>query len=256
MISILVVSHSRPLAEAAAALASEMVPAEDGLRIGVAAGIDTPDGPAYGTDAAAVAQAITTYDSPEGVLVLMDIGSSVLSAQLALEFLEEEEIADRVLLCSAPLVEGLLAAAVAAAGGATLERAAAQARAGLFAKQYQVADVSTSDADPAPAGATRNRPPASDDDPWTTCEVEVTSPVGLHLRPVGRIVALVLEHEAEVRVSNLDTGQGPLPADSLADMLSLAADCGHRLRFEARGPRADDVLDAIAALAGTGFGDS
>lgn len=243
MISIVVVCHSRPLAEAAVALARQMIASGGGPSIGVAAGIDSPEGAAYGTDAGAVAEALTTYDSPDGVLVLMDIGSSVLSAQLALEFLDPEHAA-RVRLCSAPLVEGLVPAVVAAAGGGSLERAAAEARAGLAAKQQQVGDV----AGTAPGRSDRQGS-------RQVREVPVTSPTGLHLRPAAVLVHLVQTFDAQVRVSGPGEDEGPVGADSIAELLTLGAAYGDLLRFEATGPQAAEALDAIEVLAATGFED-
>ena len=97
MIGVVVVAHSRALAEAAVALAGEMVPADAPLRVAVAAGVD--DG-GIGTDATAVASAIGAVDGPDGVLVLLDLGSAVLSAELAVELLPPE-IGARVRLSAA-----------------------------------------------------------------------------------------------------------------------------------------------------------
>ena len=55
--------------------------------IAIAAGLDETT---FGTDAMAVSEAITSADSPDGVLVLLDLGSAVLSAELALEFVDPE----------------------------------------------------------------------------------------------------------------------------------------------------------------------
>ena len=129
-VGLVVVSHSRPLADAAVALARQMLPGRD-LAIEVAAGTD--DG-GLGTDAVAVSEAITAADSGAGVVVLMDLGSAVLSAETALELLDDE-VRDRVLLSPAPLVEGLVGAVVVAAGGADRDRVAAEALLGLAPKQ-------------------------------------------------------------------------------------------------------------------------
>src|ERR687895_1014995 len=112
LVGLVVVSHSRALADGAVALAREMAPAE--LAIEVAAGLDETT---FGTDAVAIATAIGAADSGAGVVVLMDLGSAVLSAELALDLLDDPDARDRVLLCPAPLVEGLVVAAVTAAGG-------------------------------------------------------------------------------------------------------------------------------------------
>jgi phosphoenolpyruvate---glycerone phosphotransferase subunit DhaM len=125
-----VVSHSRALADAAVELARQMLPGRP-LAIEVAAGTD--DG-GLGTDAVAISAAITAADAGAGVVVLMDLGSAVLSAETALELLDDE-LRDRVVLSPAPLVEGLVGAAVVAAGGADRDRVAGEALLGLAPKQ-------------------------------------------------------------------------------------------------------------------------
>ena len=84
LVGLVVVSHSRALGEAAVALAREMAPGE--LAIEVAAGLDETT---FGTDAVAIATAIGAADSGRGVVVLMDLGSAVLSAELALDLLDD-----------------------------------------------------------------------------------------------------------------------------------------------------------------------
>jgi dihydroxyacetone kinase phosphotransfer subunit len=128
-VGIVVVSHSRALAEAAVDLALEMIRGQP-QPIAIAAG--TADG-RFGTNAAQVAEAITSVSSGDGVLVLMDLGSAVLSAELAVELLPPG--LGPVRLCAAPFVEGLLVAVVTAAGGADLSTVAAEADGVLAAKR-------------------------------------------------------------------------------------------------------------------------
>ena len=78
MIGIVVVSHSPALAHAAVDLARQMV-SGDGPVIEVAAGA----GGRLGTDATDVAAALSRAASPDGVLVLMDLGSAVLARERA-----------------------------------------------------------------------------------------------------------------------------------------------------------------------------
>ncbi|MGY1836545.1 dihydroxyacetone kinase phosphoryl donor subunit DhaM [Blastococcus sp. SYSU DS0510] len=129
-VGIVVVSHSRPLAEAAVELARQMLP-NSTVAIEVAAGTD--DG-GLGTDAVAVSTAIAAADTGDGVVVLMDLGSAVMSAETALELLDDD-VRARVVLSAAPLVEGLVGAAVIAAGGADRDRVAAEAARGLAPKE-------------------------------------------------------------------------------------------------------------------------
>ena len=128
MIGIVVVSHSRALADAVVELATQMTP-DDGPTVSVAAGADG----GLGTDATAVAEALAEAASPDGVLVLMDLGSAVMSAELAIELADLDGV--EVRLSPAPLVEGLVAAVVRAAGGADLATVAREAESALKPKQ-------------------------------------------------------------------------------------------------------------------------
>lgn len=242
MIGIVVVSHSRALAEAAVGLAREMVTG-DGPVIAVAAGLDATT---FGTDATAVAEAITTADSPDGVLVLLDLGSALLSAELALEFLDPD-VQERVLLTSAPLVEGLVAAVVLASTGAPIDAVASEARNGLVAKQEHLGDT------PSPGAATST--PDDAGEPEQGVEVTVANEHGLHARPAARLVGLVRSFDAQVTLTDLTTGRGPVDAGSLSLVATLDVRQGHQLRIGASGPAAAEALDAVRALAAQGFGD-
>ena len=129
-VGLVVVSHSRALADAAVELARGMLPGRD-LAVAVAAG-DVDGG--LGTDATEIAEAMTAVDSGEGVVVLMDLGSAVLSAETALDLLDDEA-RERVVLSPAPLVDGLVGAVVTAAAGASRAQVAAEALRGLAPKQ-------------------------------------------------------------------------------------------------------------------------
>ncbi len=129
MVGVVAVSHSRPLADAAVALARQM--AGPRVRIEVAAGLADD---VLGTDAVAVAAAMAAADDGDGVLVLMDLGSAVLSADLARELVDDATRA-RVVLSPGPFVEGLVVAAVAASTGAPLAEVAEQAGDALSVKR-------------------------------------------------------------------------------------------------------------------------
>ena len=102
------------------------------MRLETAGGLNMPDHP-IGTDAVLVMEAIDRAWSDDGVLVLMDLGSAVLSAEMALDLMPEERRSN-VLLCEAPIVEGAVAAAVTAKLGASLDRVAREARGGWPAR--------------------------------------------------------------------------------------------------------------------------
>jgi dihydroxyacetone kinase phosphotransfer subunit len=118
LVGIVIVAHSRELAEALKRFAAHVVHRE--LPIAAAGGVDDAQNP-YGTDAMAIRDAVHSVIGGDGVVVLMDMGSSLLSAEVALDFLPEE-LRGRVRLCGAPLVEGVIAAGVRRGAGAARGR--------------------------------------------------------------------------------------------------------------------------------------
>ncbi len=128
-----VVSHSAKVAEGVVEMAAQMA---GGVRIRAAGG--TEDG-AIGTDATLIAGAISDADEGDGVLVIVDLGSAVLSAQLAIEELIDDERRGRVRIADAPLVEGAIIAAIQASTGSSLEEvdAAAHGAASMSKTQGQ-----------------------------------------------------------------------------------------------------------------------
>ncbi len=133
-VGIVVVSHSRPLARAAVELAEQMVPnSQPPVRI--AAGLDETT---LGTDAAAVSSALEELAGCSGILVLVDLGSSILSAEMACEFVDPD-LSAKVRISPGPLVEGLVVAVVTASTGADLDTVADQAAKALLPKQQQLA---------------------------------------------------------------------------------------------------------------------
>ena len=115
MIGIVVVTHSAQLADGIKELAEQM--SNGSVKIAAAGG---GPGGSLGTNAEKIRAAIEAVYSPDGVLVLMDLGSAVMSSEVALETLDPEQ-AKRVLLSNAPLVEGAVVAAVEGSTGKSLE---------------------------------------------------------------------------------------------------------------------------------------
>jgi phosphoenolpyruvate---glycerone phosphotransferase subunit DhaM len=112
-VGLVVVSHSVRIAEGTAELAGQM--AGEGVRIVAAGGLE--DG-TIGTDAARIAEAIQAADAGAGVVVLVDLGSAVLSTVTALELLGDP---GNVRLSRGPIVEGAVIAAVQASTGSSLD---------------------------------------------------------------------------------------------------------------------------------------
>lgn len=125
MVGIVVVSHSKNLAQEIINFSMQMAQAD--IKVINAGG--TSDG-RFGTDATKIMDAIQQSDDKDGVLILVDLGSAIMSAEMAMDFLDED-LKQRVLIADAPIVEGCIAAVSQASIGASLEEvknAAEQAR--------------------------------------------------------------------------------------------------------------------------------
>ena len=128
-VGIVLVSHSRALAEAALDLARRLIVAVD-VPVELAAGL--ADGE-LGTDPGAVVSAVERLaDRCDGVLVLADLGSGIMSVEMALEML------DPAVASAAPFVEGLLGAYGAAGIGKDLSAVVTEVDGAAEAKRFQV----------------------------------------------------------------------------------------------------------------------
>lgn len=237
MIGIVVVSHSRALAEAAVELASQMAP-DGGPTVVFAGGAAG----GLGTDATEVAEALSAAASPDGVLVLMDLGSAIMSAELAVELAGLDDVAVR--LSAAPVVEGLVAAVVRAAGGADLDTVAREAEQALRPKREALGG-------PAPEGQQNQESVAPDPD-GASIVLTLVNPVGLHARPAAQLAAALGQLDAEVVVSS--HGRHADGASSL-EMLTLGAGKGDEITVSATGAEAQRALDTTREMVVKGFGE-
>ncbi|WP_028049206.1 dihydroxyacetone kinase phosphoryl donor subunit DhaM [Cellulomonas sp. URHD0024] len=224
-VALVLVSHSRALAEGAAELAGQMAP--DVLLIAAGGMDDGGIGTSY--DAVEAALATATADGGSAV-VLTDLGSAVLTAESVLE-LADPGVVERVRLADAPFVEGAVAAAVTANGGADLDTvlASAQAAGGLFAGSAAAPQETLAD------GAVR-------------ATVTVRNPLGLHARPAAVLARMLAGYEAKVQV---DGANGA----SVLALMKLGATQGHELVVVAEGPQAADAVTAFVEAVEGGFGE-
>jgi phosphocarrier protein FPr len=243
-VGLVIVSHSAKLAEGVVELAREM--GGEDVVIEAAGGMADPPG-AMGTDAMVVMEALERASSGDGVLVLMDLGSALMSAEMAVEMAGDDV---RVVLASAPLVEGAVAAAAAARVGSGLDEVAAEARGALRAKAEQLGDGAEVEDDAGAAGAEAGLAADAEE-----LRIVVGNRLGLHARPAARFVGAAAGADATVEVTNETSGRGPVSARSLTALATLGVKQGHEILVRASGPEARRALGAIQALADDNFGD-
>jgi len=239
LVSIVLVSHSTELSTAVKALADQQI--QGRASIVAVGGSDNPFQP-FGTDPIAITEAIQSVYSDDGVLVLMDLGSAVISGQVALDLLEPVQRA-HVRLSSGPFVEGAMAAAVQASIGMSLDAVVREAEEAMQAKAVVLHDlVETADdlqpvrlPQPTETLATRT----------ASADVIVVNAAGLHFGPAARFIQTAAQFRAEVSVTNLTTDAGPAPASRFNRLLSLGIEKDHLIRIEATGADADEVVDVL-----------
>jgi PTS hybrid protein len=118
MVGLVLVSHSATLAAGLKELIAQLAP-----DVTVVAAAGTDDG-RIGTSPDAVTAALGQADTGDGVVVIPDLGSAVLSVRVALDDAPDP----KTVLVDAPFVEGAVSAAVTAGTGATLDEVVAAAK--------------------------------------------------------------------------------------------------------------------------------
>lgn len=223
-VGIVFVSHSAKIGEGLVELARQMAPTS----ALVAAG-GTDEG-GIGTSFTKVSEGIAEADSGEGVAILCDLGSAILTAESALDFLDDDQ-RERVSIVDAPLVEGGVAAAVTAETGGDL---AAVVRAALSARSF----VAEPQAEPPPGQAQHT----------VTRTVTLLNKDGLHARPAAEFVQLASTFDAEVTVNGRD-------AKSLLGIMGLGLNKGAAVEISSSGDQAEAAVDALVRLIGSRFGE-
>ena len=242
MVSIVIVSHSATLANGVYELAMQMV--QNTVSIALAGGMDDEENP-IGTDPLKVMSAIESVYSEDGVVVLMDLGSALLSTETALDFLPEEMQA-HIHLCPAPLVEGTVAAVVQASVGATVDQVLQEAQGALTIKQHQLGyDMPTSSPTAVPTEL-------DDTTQSQSLTLIVPNKLGLHARPAARFVSTANRFQSDMR---LQYGDQTANAKSINQVATLGVRQGATIVVWATGDDATEALAAIQALAADNFGD-
>ena len=247
MVNLLLVSHSKRLADSAADMALQMI-ASGTVKIATAAGIGD-DNQEFGTNALEIAEKIQEVYTDAGVLVLMDLGSAVLSTQMALSMIPEE-MQDNVRVCPGPFIEGAVVAAAQASSGSDLDAVYKEAMDSIKPKaeqfeeeETQVEPASAPEAQTAPAGGTQE------------ITLTVINEHGLHARPGVRFVQTASNFDADIMVKNLTTGKGPSSAKSLTAVTFLGVLKGHQIQVSASGNQKDEALAALKELVESNFGE-
>ena len=228
-IALVLVSHSRLLAQGAVELAAQMAP---GVLLLPAGGTDDDGlGTSYDRVSGAIEDALATTG---GVVVLADLGSAVMTVESVLDL--EDGFDGRAALADAPFVEGAVAAAVTAHGGGDLAEvlASAEHAGSTFA---------------VPADASSRAASAGAEGGAASAHVALRNPLGLHARPAAVLARLVAGYDATVTIDGVNGA-------SVLELMKLGAAGGHELAVAASGPQAREALAAVVEAVEGGFGET
>ena len=248
MVGIVLVSHSARLVAGVRELVEQAV--QGAVPLAVAGGIDDPDNP-IGTDAMKVLEAIQSVYSDDGVVVLMDLGSALLSAEMAVEFLPQEQ-QPHIHLCSAPFVEGAYAAVVQASTGASAQSVVAEATGALAAKIEQLGGAADDGVQAGQKGNSGTGAQGSEPEATEQIVLVVRNRLGLHARPAARFVSTAGRFTADVQLVSEGRRAN---AKSINQVATLGVRQGDTIIVSAGGPDAAAALAALQALADDNFGD-
>ena len=242
-VAIVAVSHSADLAAGVAELAAQMAPQVTIIGTGGSDG-------GLGTSFDAITDALQCADSAAGIVVLYDLGSARLTSESAIEFLDPQ-LAGRIDIVDAPLVEGAIAAAVAAESGAGRAAVAAAARSAAGVGEAEGGGAGPTEAEQA--GAAGAAAAAQPMEPVLTRSVRLRNKLGLHARPVAELIRQVAGLDAQVRIGR--SGRPATDLRSVLGVVSLALRGGETAELLASGPDASAALDRVEGLIETGFGE-
>lgn len=237
-VGIVLVAHASALARGVAEVAGQMAP---GVPFEAVGGFEVDGHETLGTDVDGVRAAVVrVLDAGLDAVVLGDLGSAVLTADLVLDLLDPA-LAARVRVAEGPFVEGAVAAGVAAAGGAGLEEVAAVvARAAQQWGDGVGATAAPDGADAAASGATGL--------PEGGVRVRLGNTTGLHARPAAVLATLVAGLDATVTLDGA-------PADSIFELMKLGIAGGQEVELVVTGEGAAEAREAVVAAIESGLGE-
>jgi PTS hybrid protein len=225
-VGIVVVSHSSKIAEGVVELAKQMAPSVEIVPAG-----GTDDG-GIGTSFDTISSAITAAQKGSGVVILCDLGSAILTAETAVDVLDDADKA-RVVIADAPVVEGTVAAAVAAETGGSLAEVTAAAR-GASGVADPHADEHTLSRSEAASAVERS--------------AVLINPSGLHARPAAELVKHASKFSSTIQLNGVD-------AKSLLRIMGLGLAKGSTVSLVATGDDAAEAVDTLIGLIESGFGE-
>ncbi|PTY40989.1 dihydroxyacetone kinase phosphoryl donor subunit DhaM [Brachyspira hampsonii] len=239
MVSLIFVSHSYKLAKIAAEYIKEVTNINN-VDISFSGGTGE-NHQEIGTDAVDVFNAIERVYSDDGVIIFCDLGSALISSELAISMLDEKKSAN-VRMTSAPFIEGGINAAIQSSLGKSIDEVINESLESLTPKISYVKDK---------VDYNENNNEVLDNiefKDYVKGEYKILLENGFHARPVFMFINLIANSKSEVYISNKTKHKPPVSADSITKVTLLNIEYGDVMEIYAKGPDADQVLERFEHL--------
>ena len=252
MFGIVIVSHSRILARSLYELALELGGRE--IPAAYAGGVEgREDG--FGTDATDIMAAVESVYSDEGVIIFADMGSALISSETALDFIDPDK-AEKIYISSAPLVEGVISAAVQCRIGSSLENTVAEAEESLVQKiKFLRKDTGNKNYNADEAAGKGYKEGALKEGRGRRYIIKNKN--GLHSRPASKFIKTASDSGCSIEVTNLTKKRGPANGLSLNRLSALEITEGDEILVEAFGAEKSSIefFSRLERLVRDNFGD-
>ena len=236
MVSLIFVSHSYELAKTAVDYIRKVTNTNVKMAFSGGTGDNHSE---MGTDSIDVFNAIESVYSDDGVLIFCDLGSALISSELAISMLDEEKSVN-VRMTSAPFIEGGINAAIQSSLNKSLDEVVSEAIESLTPKISYVKDK-----------LDYNTVEVSNDiefKDYVKGEYKILLENGFHARPVFMFINIIANSKSLVYISNKTKHKAPVSADSITKVTLLNIEYGDVMEIYAKGPDAEDVLERFEYL--------
>ncbi|AUJ50618.1 dihydroxyacetone kinase phosphoryl donor subunit DhaM [Brachyspira hyodysenteriae] len=237
MVSLIFVSHSYKLAKITAEYIKEVTNTNVEISFSGGSGDDHKE---IGTDAVDVFNAIERVYSDDGVIIFCDLGSALISSELAISMLDEDK-ALNVRITSAPFIEGGINAAIQSSLGKNIDEVINESLESLTPKISYVKDK-------VDYTITNEALDDIEFKDYVKGEYKILLENGFHARPVFMFINLIANSKSEVYISNKTKHKPPVSADSITKVTLLNIEYGDVMEIYAKGPDADQVLERFEYL--------
>ncbi|WP_020004197.1 dihydroxyacetone kinase phosphoryl donor subunit DhaM [Brachyspira innocens] len=238
MVSLIFVSHSYELAKTTAEYIKKVTNTDIPIAFSGGSGDDHKE---LGTDAVEVFNAIESVYSDDGVIIFCDLGSALISSELALSMLDEEK-AKNVRMTSAPFIEGGINAAIQSSLAKNIDEVINESLESLTPKISYVKDKFDYSIN------NNNLLEDIEFKDYIKGEYKILLENGFHARPVFMFINIIANSKSKVFISNKTKHKPPVSADSITKVTLLNIEYGDVMEIYAKGPDAEDVLERFEYL--------